>query len=499
MAIEVAAAQPQVHRDERDSAALAALLDPAALERRLVHAREQRAAALAARNAAIGTSPAPSRPVPSSEAPRRLLPLPPRSQRPFPETVAPSKSLAPTVAAPAITPVSPPIQLPPLVAERRLPPLKRRRVLPGGVLIGFAAGAVAALAAVVVLEPRLDLRTWTGAPPTETPSAATSPTAAAPPVMFAEVVVVPPPSETPAEASAGPGPATPDRTPADEVPAAIVVKSPTALGSAGEAVTVSPGASGQELLAPFRAESPAPLAPEGGGDIPASARSGAAAESSPALVDGGAPTGDDAPAVAFANRNLRLIVHAPNGASGADVDAALTLLAGTVAPPEGPIQVNYAISTSNVRYYHAEDADAAVAAAASLSNRLGPVETRDFTGYQPSPAPGTIEVWLSGVPVNPARTARGGNAISHDDRQPATPIFSGLEPQTVVPGIPDLVQSVGQEPPVVYGIPNLVQSVVQNQAIQSANAARAAAQAEESARRFDGGIGNALRRAFGAP
>lgn len=507
MAIEGAAARPQANDDERDTAALASLLDPAALERRLAQARQQRAAALAARKAASDSVPVPPCPGPSSEAPRRPVPLPSRAQRKSPETVLPSDSVAPGPAVPAVTRVPPPIELPPLIAERRLPPPNRRRALPAGVLIGFAAGAVAALGAVVILEPRLDLPTWTGAAPAETPAAASSPSETAPPVTFAEIVVVPPAPE----ASAGPDPAMPIRTPA-EVRPAFVAAPPTALGSMEQAMVTAirhPDPQ-RERLASAAAADPAPLAPEAGGDTTPPVPSGAAAgppaaqveitaPTAAGLAESVAPTRDDTPATPFADRDLRLIVHAPTGIPGADAEAALTLLSDAVAPPEGPIPVTVAISSSNVRYYHAADADAAAAAAASLSDRLGPVEARDFTGYRPSPAPGTIEVWLSGTPVSPARSTPIGTASSDGDRQAATSIVPEGEPRTVINGVPDLVRSVVQDQPVVQGIPNLVQSVVQNQATQSANAARAAAQAEESARGLDGGLGNALRRAFGAP
>ncbi len=350
-------------------------------------------------------------------------------------------------------------------------------------LIGFAAGAVAALGVVVVIEPRLGLRTWTETAPAAPPSAAPGPAEAAPSVMVAEVVVVAPPLEAPAGAAAGPGPDMPDPTLAGASPVMVALP-PTAPGSAEMQMAAGSIAPRQEVPAPVRAAAPAP--PE-------------AADSPAAPVAAGVPTGEDPPVVPFADRDLRLIVHAPTGIPGADVDAALTLLAGAVAPPEGPIGVTYAISTSNVRYYHAADADAAAAAAASLSTRLGPVEARDFTGYQPRPAAGTIEVWLSGAPVTPARTAPAGIASANGDRQAAPPTGPGRAPEAVVVGIPDLVQSVVQKPPVVEGIPGLVESVVQNQAIEAANEARAAAQAEEAARRLDGGIGNALRRALGAP
>jgi len=60
--------------------------------------------------------------------------------------------------------------------------------------------------------------------------------------------------------------------------------------------------------------------------------------------------------------------------------------------------VSIPISRTNVRYYH--DADAVHAG--RISELLEPasgdggVEARDFTGYDPKPEPGTIEVWFAG-------------------------------------------------------------------------------------------------------
>ncbi len=168
MVSEGAAAQPRIREDERDSAAIASLMDPAALERRLAQARAQRVAALAARKAAKGNVAAPS-----TAEQRQLVPLPPRAPHQTSNTRSSSGSVTPDTAVPPITSALQPIGLPPLVAERRPSPPTPRRVLPAGVLIGFAAGAVAALGAVVVIEPRFDLRTWTGAAPSDAPSAAT--------------------------------------------------------------------------------------------------------------------------------------------------------------------------------------------------------------------------------------------------------------------------------------------------------------------------------------
>jgi hypothetical protein len=44
-----------------------------------------------------------------------------------------------------------------------------------------------------------------------------------------------------------------------------------------------------------------------------------------------------------------------------------------------------------VRYFHADDAGAA----ARLAGRLGRGwAIQDFRGYEPSPSPGTLEVWV---------------------------------------------------------------------------------------------------------
>lgn len=379
-------------------------------------------------------------------------------------------------------------------------------MLPAGVLIGFAAGAVAALGAVVVFEPRLVVPTWTETALTDSPSAVTISAAAISPEAI--VALAPPPAEAQPQAFAGLRLELPQRT-AAEAPPAIVAEIATVLRGVEEWMTAGPTAPRQEVLAPVRIAAGSPLAPEYDDGIPPLALRGATAEPLAApvepaapiaagLAEAGASTGADAQAAPFTDRDLRLIVHAPTSISGADLDTALTLLSGAVAPPEGPIRVNYAISSSNVRYYHAADADAAIAAAQSLSDRLGPVEARDFTSYQPRPASGTIEVWLSGTPGTPARTAPDDDVPAGRAGQAVTRLASGREPRVVVTGIPNLVQSVVQDQPVVEGIPSLVESVVQNQATQSAIAARAAAQAADAARR-ERSIGNVLRRAIGAP
>ncbi len=384
----------QANDDARDDAALAALLDPVALERRLQKARAQRAAALAARQQPVkaeqdtplqGSHPKP--PLARSLAPAPV-PLPP-----------PAVAAAPEPAPP------------PLVAERR-PTRPRRRLLPAGLLIGFAAGATVALAAVLALAPRADMTQpgEVGAPGT---GASVAPIAATP----AETRPAPQsePPAAPRAADAGQAPPRPDPAPA----------APTT----------------------DRADTPGLLAPR------------APDAALPAVQTAAAvPPAADTPA--FADRALRLILHAPSGVPAAEVEALLAGLSTAVRPAEGPIRVNFAISRSNVRYYHREDADAAAAASASLSTRLGPVEVRDFTSYQPSPAPGTIEIWLSGSPAG----GRSAPAAS-------PPPVAITQPQTAAGPAADVPPQQGRD------IRGLVQTAIQHQALRAAaEAARAAAQ-----------------------
>ncbi|MCV6594817.1 MAG: hypothetical protein OIF48_17840 [Silicimonas sp.] len=56
-------------------------------------------------------------------------------------------------------------------------------------------------------------------------------------------------------------------------------------------------------------------------------------------------------------------------------------------------QVDLPVSEPNIRYFHPEDRAAAQALARAFGATL-----RDFTWFQPGPAPGTAELWLSGRP-----------------------------------------------------------------------------------------------------
>jgi hypothetical protein len=89
----------------------------------------------------------------------------------------------------------------------------------------------------------------------------------------------------------------------------------------------------------------------------------------------------------------RVFVHHRTG-SAAGAEAAAALVAplregGFDVPDVRPVPA--VPSQRVVRYFHAEDA----AAAARLAGRLGRGwAIQDFRGYEPSPGPGTLEVWV---------------------------------------------------------------------------------------------------------
>ncbi|MEM9031175.1 MAG: hypothetical protein AAGB18_00895 [Pseudomonadota bacterium] len=121
---------------------------------------------------------------------------------------------------------------------------------------------------------------------------------------------------------------------------------------------------------------------------------------------------------------VQVVLNAPasvteDGLSG----AAASVAAATGFTTETRPLVDFSISSSNVRYFHAEDREAAAAVATELSARL-----RDFTGFTPAPEPGIIEVWLSG--------AGGGSQTAAATPTPSRPAAQTARParaQTAAP------------------------------------------------------------------
>ncbi len=104
----------------------------------------------------------------------------------------------------------------------------------------------------------------------------------------------------------------------------------------------------------------------------------------------GAATGADFPAV-----NIHILLS--KGDSAAEATAIVAKLQAAGFSVLDTAETRVAVSATNVRYYHAADADAAQAIAAQLG-----ATARDFTGFSPVPPAGRIEVWLKGTATGDA-------------------------------------------------------------------------------------------------
>ena len=94
-----------------------------------------------------------------------------------------------------------------------------------------------------------------------------------------------------------------------------------------------------------------------------------------------------------------VFIHVPPGVSAAAVERVSRGLFGADPADIRVIPVAFRISSTHVRYYRPADARVAEAVRAAVARaypgrRDG--SPRDFSFYEPRPAPGTIEVWLLG-------------------------------------------------------------------------------------------------------
>lgn len=95
----------------------------------------------------------------------------------------------------------------------------------------------------------------------------------------------------------------------------------------------------------------------------------------------------------------------------------------------GPASVPYTIKKTHVRYYHAEDADAAKA----LAKKMG-TNARDFTGKDAPPPVGHLELWLAGIePVAqapaPVKTTKKAKAPPAEAKAPLAPMPEDVQMQ----------------------------------------------------------------------
>ena len=224
-------------------------------------------------------------------------------------------------------------------------------------------------------------------PPTASPadpqaplSSAEAPTGPATPAVV-EDLPQPGPSarSVPGVGSAPPAAGDPDVAPARPEPAPAVAAAveppqpPTSV-AVGEGPAVAPlalpGGRGSSIVAV------PPEAPTSERDVPVAAADPLPAqEPRPAPSDGVRRT---------------VYIHAPTALpDGAVAEIAAALGAAGFAVST-PIRVGFDVGADHVRFYHAEDAEAARGLARTLDGTA-----RDFTGYRPAPAAGTIEVWLA--------------------------------------------------------------------------------------------------------
>lgn len=102
----------------------------------------------------------------------------------------------------------------------------------------------------------------------------------------------------------------------------------------------------------------------------------------------------------------RIVLHAPVGVSDDRLGETMERLNSAGFILDDQRRTELAISQSNVRYFYAEDAEAA----AILADSIGAV-SRDFTSFSPLPENGMLEIWLAG---------RGAVRHSSERQPPAT-------------------------------------------------------------------------------
>ena len=106
----------------------------------------------------------------------------------------------------------------------------------------------------------------------------------------------------------------------------------------------------------------------------------------------------EAPA-ALADDDLRIFIHYQRGSPGAALANGLSSnLALTKDPLEVELRaVDFIVAAPRIRYFYADDADAAAALAGSLdppSNSSSGWQVQDFTHFRPGPDEGTLEVYV---------------------------------------------------------------------------------------------------------
>lgn len=474
-------------QESAQTAALAAILDPLALEERLKLARASRAEAIARRPAPSIPSradvddapglrgrtpedeieadppPPPARFAATTDA--RRDPLDPRAAGSWPSDGQPDaalrpddapsrEALAPGSFATATAWAAPDHPAPPDPPSGARP--RRPRAAWTALAVAFTAGIGVALITPTLLSPAA------GPVPSSTAAPAPAPV---------DVVAGDPSPPAPFRTAAGAAPPTATSTLAAVSSAApeLAAVSAAAPAAADVSAISPPLPDAPSLIASLADPRPAATAPPAAPiSAPTPAAAGASADPSPAApanvpapAAAPSPSADPAATPAIpagpvaeprlfvpAHRPLprpqpaqatspapvlpgadgaQVFVHAPSGVPETEVTAALAGLRAQGVTVAAPISIDFAISRSHARYYHAEDAGRAGVIAAALPAAEGPAEARDFTDHAPLPDPGTVEVWIAGAPEPGARRGGARRPTTPAHRPPATPPSDVLE------------------------------------------------------------------------
>lgn len=264
------------------------------------------------------------------------------------------------------------------------------------------------------------------------------------PEILPDTAQIVPPAQGDADLAVLPSMATPELSshPAPEIAVALAISEASPLVT-GPATPAAVAPTGDELAAaapPTEADLPetAPEVVEVIGVIDDPAGSSLAPDASPAPTARPEAPGEAAvmPAIAAGPRatdglNLDGVVvrmMAPSALPMESLDQTKDLLVTEGFTLSDPKAVDFKISATQVRYYHAQDADAAEVLA-TLSNAT----LRDFTGADNPPGPGTLELWFKGTSASAPTPARA-TAKAAAPKKAATPRRAqpAVDPETAL-------------------------------------------------------------------
>lgn len=392
------------------------MLDPVAREARLLEARARRAEALARRSETTPT-------------PERVTPARPRGPG--------ATIVRPAAATPRPTRTPEPVAPPPLVADARPVPTPKpsrfwadRRVSLAAIfLVGMLGGGLAVwlLPATLGQKSAEAPRTTAGTAPAPLAVSLAAPTTMdeGPSVLAPETgAALNRPGDTADAARSRAGGPDALRPPLIEAAPSRPVAPAAAPDFAGAAPVelADPAREDREALPDFPSflasigQVPATLGvPDIEPGLPDAATRLAATPAAPSLT---APTGPSADA-GLGMEAARVFLHFPPAAADSAEAAVAALRAAGVAEAT-LVPGRVSVGSSNVRYFHEADREAAVAVAKLVAPGGAAPETRDFTNFRPQPDAGLVEVWFAGAPPSGASPGAAPRVATGETRRGST-------------------------------------------------------------------------------